>query len=247
MPDSVRPCRNYVELHIILLYFPAFCDTILILINFTAENSRWNINIFAKVFPAKSPQIHPTISEFAETQYVQVKQTESECVYITRRGESDALLRMFAESTGAVFQEQMGGVYIFSDDDSEWMLESEIYWKNYTVWVVPAFSNDDTTQNYEQVSHLLTLNVKVIEMVEDEDNLFLVEALESYKDEIKQGDTISVAADSTEVSDILETYQEHNSFRIYFPKIDDTSDGISVTCLDVVQYDSSGEIIQQVE
>ena len=66
VPDSVRPCRNYVELHIILLYFPAFCDTILILINFTAENSRWNINIFAKVFPAKSPQIHPTISEFAE-------------------------------------------------------------------------------------------------------------------------------------------------------------------------------------
>ena len=69
MPDSVRPCRNYVELHIILLYFPAFCDTILILINFTAENSRWNINIFAKVFPAKSPQIHPTISEFAEWEY----------------------------------------------------------------------------------------------------------------------------------------------------------------------------------
>lgn len=69
MPDSVRPCRNYVELHIILLYFPAFCDTILILINFTAENSRWNINIFAKVFPAKSPQIHPTISEFAEWGY----------------------------------------------------------------------------------------------------------------------------------------------------------------------------------
>ena len=68
VPDSVRPCRNYVELHIILLYFPAFCDTILILINFTAENSRWNINIFAKVFPAKSPQIHPTISEFAESE-----------------------------------------------------------------------------------------------------------------------------------------------------------------------------------
>ena len=69
VPDSVRPCRNYVELHIILLYFPAFCDTILILINFTAENSRWNINIFAKVFPAKSPQIHPTISEFAEWEW----------------------------------------------------------------------------------------------------------------------------------------------------------------------------------
>ena len=70
--------------------------------------------------------------------------------------------------------------------------------------------------------HLLSLKVKVIAMVENEDNLFLVEALESYKDEINQGDTISVAADSTEVTDILETYQEHTSFRIYFPKIDDT-------------------------
>ena len=77
VPDSVRPCRNYVELHIILLYFPAFCDTILILINFTAENSRWNINIFAKVFPAKSPQIHPTISEFAEIDQWQIDSDNS--------------------------------------------------------------------------------------------------------------------------------------------------------------------------
>lgn len=108
-------------------------------------------------------------------------------------------------------------------------------------------NSNDQASNQEQGSHLLSLNVKVIEMVEDEDNLFLVETLESYKDEISQGDIISVAADSTEVSDILETYQEHNSFRIYFSKINDTSDGISVTCLDVVQYNSSGEAIQQVE
>ena len=108
-------------------------------------------------------------------------------------------------------------------------------------------NSNDRASKQEQGSHLLSLNVKVIEMVEDEDNLFLVEALESYQDKINQGDTPSVSADSTEVSDISETYQEHNSFRIYFPKIDDTSDGISVTCLDVVQYDSSGEIIQQVE
>lgn len=99
----------------------------------------------------------------------------------------------------------------------------------------------------EQSSHLLSLNVKVIEMVEDGSNLFLVEALESYEDEINQGDTISVTADSTEVSDILETYQEHNSFRIYFPKINNPSVKISVACLDVIQYDSSGQIIQQVE
>ena len=87
-------------------------------------------------------------------------------------------------------------------------------------------NSNDQAGKQEQGLHLLSLKVKVIEMVEDEDNLFLVEALESYKDEINQGDTISVAADSTKVSDILGTYQEHNSFRIYFPKIDDTSDGI---------------------
>ena len=180
-----------------------------------------------------------------DTQYVQVKQTESESIYITRKGESDALLRMFAEGTGAVFQEQLGSTYIFSDDDKEWLLESEIYWKIYTVWVVPIFSNDGNAQNHEQASHLLSLNVKVIEIVEDNDNRFLVEALESYKDKISQGDIISVASDSAEVSDILRAYQENNDFRIYFPKIDDTADGISVTCLDVVQYDSNGEVIQQ--
>ncbi len=108
-------------------------------------------------------------------------------------------------------------------------------------------SSDDQANKQEQGSHLLSLNIKVSEMVEDEDNLFLVEALENYKDEISKGDIISVVADSTEVSDILETYQEHNSFRMYFPKIDYSSDGISVTCLDVVQYDSRGEIIQQIE
>ena len=106
-----------------------------------------------------------------DTQYVQVKQTESESIYSTRKGESDGLLRMFAEGTG--------------------------------------------------------------------------EALESYKDKISQGDIISVASDSAEVSDILRAYQENYSFRIYFPQIDDTADRISVTCLDVVQYDSNGEVIQQ--
>ena len=68
-------------------------------------------------------------------------------------------------------------------------------------------NSNDQAGKQEQGLHLLSLKVKVIEMVEDEDNLFLVEALESYKDEINQGDTISVAADSTKVSDILGTYQ----------------------------------------
>ena len=49
-----------------LLQTLVFCDTILILRKRGVPNNRWNINIIAKVFPVKSPQIHPYISEFAE-------------------------------------------------------------------------------------------------------------------------------------------------------------------------------------
>lgn len=107
--------------------------------------------------------------------------------------------------------------------------------------------SNDETNNREQGSFLLSMNVKVIEMVEDEDNIFLVEALENYKDKINQGDIFSVTADSIEVSEILEAYLENNSFRIYFSEIDDTANSISVTCLDIVQYDSNGEVVQQLE
>lgn len=48
------------------LQFHVFYDTILILRKQVTKNKRRNINIFAKVFPAKSPQIHPHILEFVE-------------------------------------------------------------------------------------------------------------------------------------------------------------------------------------
>lgn len=77
-----------------------------------------------------------------ETPYAQVKQTGSETVYITKRGVGEELLQLFAENTGAELQEQLGGTYIFSDGESEWMIESEIYWRNYTVWEIPTFINN---------------------------------------------------------------------------------------------------------
>ena len=113
MPDSVRPCRNYVELHIILLYFPAFCDTILILINFTAENSRWNINIFAKVFPAKSPQIHPTISEFAEW-----KSEQAECLSALMAEEN--AIAMLPQPFVTTAQAQSESLRVALDLTEEW-------------------------------------------------------------------------------------------------------------------------------
>lgn len=84
------------------------------------------------------PYLIASIKLNAEIPYVQVKQTDSETVYITKRGVCDELLQLFAERSGAEFQEQLGGTYIFFDGESKWMIESEIYWRNYTVWEIPV-------------------------------------------------------------------------------------------------------------
>ena len=131
VPDSVRPCRNYVELHIILLYFPAFCDTILILINFTAENSRWNINIFAKVFPAKSPQIHPTISEFAEWEWdTKAEKLSKIKAFRLRKGSFDNNLITVAWSPFILCIKGFRGKRVILDG---LRLERSILWKPFAV------------------------------------------------------------------------------------------------------------------
>lgn len=98
-----------------------------------------------------------------------------------------------------------------------------------------------------QDAHLLSVSVKVIEKKEDDNIAFRVQALESCGNDIENGDAILVTAEIPEIYDILEAYQESNSFRIYFPKVNETADGISVFCFDIVQYDSSGHIIRYLE
>lgn len=78
-----------------------------------------------------------------ETPYVQVKQTDSETVYITKRGVCNELLQLFAESAEAEFQEQFGSTFVFNDGENEWIIESEIYWRNYTVWEIPTFTDNE--------------------------------------------------------------------------------------------------------
>lgn len=103
---------------------------------------------------------------------------------------------------------------------------------------------NNTNEAHNQDGYLLSVNVKVIEVAEDNENWFVVEALENCTEKIKQGDKILVTADSADISSILESYQENNSFRIYFPVITDTMEGVCVTCFDIIQYDSTGKIVQ---
>lgn len=108
-----------------------------------------------------------------------------------------------------------------------------------------ADTADRRSSDPDQNAHLLSLNVKVTGTEGNSGNLFWVEALEDCAGIISLGDTILVTADSDEIASILEAYQDSNSFRIYFPIIDETSNEISVTCYDVIQYNSEGGIIQQ--
>lgn len=87
------------------------------------------------------PYLFASTKLSAETPYVQVKQTDSETVYITKSGVCDELLQSFAESTGTELQERFGGTYIFGDEKKQWIIVSEIYWKNFTVWEVPTLTN----------------------------------------------------------------------------------------------------------
>lgn len=98
-----------------------------------------------------------------------------------------------------------------------------------------------------QDAHLLSVNVEVIEKIEDGNAAFRVQALESCGNEIENGDIILVAAEIPEICDILEAYQESNSFRIYFPRVNEATDCIGVICFDIVQYNSKGQIIRRLE
>lgn len=110
--------------------------------------------------------------------------------------------------------------------------------------------NDNTTDivssgsehGQSQSAHLLSVDVKVTEVVND--TTFKVEALADCSDKITTGDTISVTTDFESVADILENYQESNHFKIYFPTIGETDAGFSVTCFDAVQYDADGECLE---
>lgn len=102
-------------------------------------------------------------------------------------------------------------------------------------------------KSQDQGAYLLTVNVKVIEKIEEDNAAFRVQALESCGNDIENGDVILVTAEIPEIYDILEAYQESNCFRIYFPKVNEAADGIGVICFDIVQYDSSGQIIRCIE
>lgn len=60
----------------------------------------------------------------------------TEGVFITRRGDGEALFRYVEETEGVAFREQMGSGYLFSDGERTVCVTSQIYWSRFTVWTV---------------------------------------------------------------------------------------------------------------
>lgn len=89
--------------------------------------------------------------------------------------------------------------------------------------------------NKTQAARLLSVDVKVLEIENNNENIsFKVEAIGSCGEEIEVGDIISVDTDFSSIADILSDYQTNNSFTIYFPFVSETSNGLTVKCMDAI-------------
>ena len=60
----------------------------------------------------------------------------TEGVYITRRGDGEALLRHVADMENVTFREQLGSGYVFSDGERTVYVTAQIYWSRFSVWTV---------------------------------------------------------------------------------------------------------------
>lgn len=68
-------------------------------------------------------------------------------VYITKRGDCPEMISMIEKSRHVLFEEQAGNTWIFwvrprgesfvASGADRLMVSTEIYWRNYTVWLVP--------------------------------------------------------------------------------------------------------------
>ena len=58
-------------------------------------------------------------------------------IYISKRGDKDALFHMIQDAYGVELKDQLGSSYLFSDDENSYTVSSEIYWGRFTVWTLP--------------------------------------------------------------------------------------------------------------
>lgn len=72
--------------------------------------------------------------------YVAVDETNG--IYISKRGDKEALFQMIQDTYGVDYIDQLGSGYLFSDGEKSYIVSSEIYWGRFTVWTLPSQHED---------------------------------------------------------------------------------------------------------
>lgn len=67
---------------------------------------------------------------------------EENRIYISKRGDKEALFQMIQDTYGAEYKDQLGSGYLFSDGEKSYLVSSEIYWGRFTVWTLPSRHED---------------------------------------------------------------------------------------------------------
>lgn len=75
-------------------------------------------------------------AQLSERSFAEVDEGSIDYIYITRAGDSEALLRHIEAIYHAEFMEQAGSGYIFTTGTEHFTLSSEIYWGRYIVWTM---------------------------------------------------------------------------------------------------------------
>ena len=62
---------------------------------------------------------------------------EENGIYLSKRGDKEALFLMIQDTYGVELKDQLGSSYLFSDGENTYTVSSEIYWDKFTVWTLP--------------------------------------------------------------------------------------------------------------
>ena len=62
---------------------------------------------------------------------------EENGIYISKRGDKEALFQMIQDTYGVELTDQLGSSYLFLDGENTYTVSSEIYWGKFTVWTLP--------------------------------------------------------------------------------------------------------------
>ncbi len=108
------------------------CVVVLLILSVSIIASKWDA-IFQRGNPI--PYIAAMLKLSDNNSFEAVANMDD--TYITRRGDKQKLFQMIQDTYDLEYKDQLGSGYLFSDGEKNYIVASEIYWGNFTVWTLP--------------------------------------------------------------------------------------------------------------